>query len=293
MGKQSMMALLLLAVAGGTSTAQAQVNCGDTITTPAVLTEDLFCGGFDPALTIVGPEGSLDMRGFTVSCEGTTADGIELEGDGAVLRNGVVTSCGDGVRLQGENGRLSRMIVEDNSDVGVFVADDAGSGNLVRDTISRNNGDDGFSDFSAGGNTYERNVATGNELNGFQIGSISSGNTLRHNLAANNGLHGFEIDNDNHLVTQNVAKENEGDGFQIQESNNRVTLNLALKNLGDGIDVGLDGTGNILKWNVALGNGSTDLEGDGGFDLEDDNPDCDNNTWRGNLGRRNQPDCIQ
>jgi parallel beta-helix repeat protein len=257
------------------------------------LTENLFCGGFDPALTIEGPGGKLNMRRFTVSCEGTTADGIELTGDGAVLQNGSVTSCGDGVRLQGSNGRVQRMVVENNSDVGVFISDDAGSGNQVRETLSRNNADDGFKDFSSGGNIFERNQATRNEFNGFQVGGNANGNTLRRNVATNNGGDGFEIDNDNHLVTQNVARNNESNGFAIQGSDSWITRNDALKNLDDGIDVELGATDNTLTRNVGLGNGSADLEGDGGFDLEDDNPDCDNNTWRRNRGTRNQPDCIQ
>ncbi|MGH9894446.1 MAG: right-handed parallel beta-helix repeat-containing protein [bacterium] len=258
MGKQSNTVLLLLVVAGGVSTAEAQVMCGDTITTREVLTEDLFCSGFDPALTIQGPGGRLDMRRFTVSCEGTTADGIELTGDGAVLQNGFVTSCGDGVRLQGTNGRVERMIVENNSDVGVFISDDAGSGNQVRETISLNNADDGFKDFSSGGNTFERNLATRNGFQGFQFGGNASGNTLRRNVSTNNNENGFEIDNDNHLVTQNVAQNNESDGFEIgaSASDSWITLNVALKNLDDGIDVELGATNNALTRNVGSGNGS-------------------------------------
>jgi parallel beta-helix repeat protein len=283
---------LPLPLTGGFPTAQPPVRCGDTITTRQVLTRNLLCSGFDPALVIEGPGGRLDMRRFTVSCGGTSADGIELDGDGAVLQNGRVTGCGDGVRLQGANGRVQKMLVENNSDVGVFISDDAGSGNRVRKSISRNNADDGFKDFSPGGNTFEHNVATRNEFQGFQFGGSASGNTLRRNVASNNGENGVEVANDNHLVAQNVALNNENNGFQIGSSNSWITRNLARKNLGDGIDVEPGATGNRLKHNVGSRNGRADPEGDGGFDLEDDNPLCDDNTWRRNRGSRNQI-CIR
>jgi hypothetical protein len=41
---------------------------------------------------------------------------------------------------------------------------------------------------------------------------------------------------------------------------------------------------NTLTQNTGSGNTN--------FDLQDDNPDCDNNTWTQNTGTRNQ-DCIQ
>ncbi len=55
----------------------------------------------------------------------------------------------------------------------------------------------------------------------------------------------------------------------------------------DGFQFAFDANGNMLTQNVNLGNRSADLEGNGGFDLEDDNPSCDNNTWRFNVGTRN------
>jgi hypothetical protein len=55
----------------------------------------------------------------------------------------------------------------------------------------------------------------------------------------------------------------------------------------DGFQFAFDANGNTLTQNVGLGNRSADLEGDGGFELEDD-PSCDNNAWRFNAGTRNQ-----
>jgi hypothetical protein len=68
--------LVLLGVAAGFSPAQAQVQCGDVIDTPAALTTDLTCNT-DPALTVQGPGGALDLHGHTVRCvDNQNQDGI-------------------------------------------------------------------------------------------------------------------------------------------------------------------------------------------------------------------------
>jgi hypothetical protein len=46
----------------------------------------------------------------------------------------------------------------------------------------------------------------------------------------------------------------------------------------DGFQFAFDANGNTPTQNVGLGSRSAHLEGDGGFDLEDGNPSCDNNT---------------
>jgi parallel beta-helix repeat protein len=233
------------------------------------------------------------MNGFTLSCGGSGADGIHLDGSGAVLQKGTVRDCDIGVEVlpNTSNHRVQTMVLEHNGEDGL---DTGGSGTWVTQSIARNNGERRFENRRGGNSFFIGNRATGNGDHGFLSQDPEGGSTFSRNVASSNGREGFHVSLSaiNTTVSQNVAQGNSEDGFLVRSDNNTVTRNVARNNLDDGIDVDFDSTGNTLTQNVGSGNGSADLEGNGGFDLEDDNLDCDNNTWRGNVGSRNQP-CIR
>lgn len=279
-------AITLCAAAGGFATAQAQVMCGDVITTHQVLTQDLSCPGFDPALTIQGPGGSLDMRRHTLSCAGSNAGGIDVNGTGAVLKSGTVSDCSIGVVLDGRGNRvLNGMILENNSIDGLDLF---GSEHRVSGTTARNNAADGFCIDGDGSSILTGNHATNNGDSGFDT---IEGDTYVSNVANGNGAEGFKV-RTNNILNSNLARNNDTDGFSIIDNGSRLTRNSAQNNFDDGIDVDSGSLNNKLSQNTAADNGSADLEGNGGFDLEDDNTNCDNNTWTSNRGTRNQT-CIK
>jgi parallel beta-helix repeat protein len=81
----------------------------------------------------------------------------------------------------------------DNQDTGVQIQSGS-NGNLCLQNMSWNNGDHGFDNLFATGNTYVSNVAWGNYRNGFSFEGFSSGNSLYDSIAAENGLQTNEPD---------------------------------------------------------------------------------------------------
>lgn len=288
MCKKLSIAVALCAAAASFSASAAPVQCGDVITTKRVLTSDLSCTGFDPALTVQGPKGSLDMRGHTLSCEGAVFIGIDMAN--AQLRNGTVTACIEGVELNGQKNTVNRMTLQGN-EVGLSI--EGGSGHRVTGSTALDNASGGFASFS-GGNFFFDNRAVSNGSTGFDTNDNSGngqGDKYLRNVALNNGENGFVV-RDNNTLVRNTASRNVEDGFAIEGESNTLTGNIARRNFDDGIDAEQGSLNNTLSGNNASGNGSADTEGNGGFDLEDDNPNCDNNAWTNNAGLNSQP-CVQ
>lgn len=280
MNKRTNIAITLCALAGGLSVAEAQVMCGDTITTPEVLTADLSCGfgGGAGVIRVQGPGGSLDLRGFTISCENDGSFALELTGSGAVVQNGTVTSCDIGVGVEGNGHRVQRVIARFNED-GLSVS---GSGNRILQNNVRDNAIEGIR-IEGSANLVRDNILSNNNID-----ALGSGNKYGDNMVVGSG---FTIRGNNDVFVRNVARDG-AQGFTVQGDNNVLTANRAENNFDDGIDVAAGATGNKLKRNSGSGNGTAASEPGGGFDLEDDNPNCDSNSWRQNTGTRNQT-CIQ
>ena len=246
---------------------QAQVVCGDTITTNTTLTADLGPCGTKPALFVKGPA-SLDMGGHTVSCTGAF-DGIALTGQAAKLRNGVVTGCVDGIDFGGTGRHRVERVLATNNGIGFAV--NIGSD---KNRLNHNWATDNTIGFQVKGTqcTLIKNTSTTN-VTGFRVESIQT--MLRKNTAARNTDVGFFLDGSKHLVLQNVAQQNGDNGFFTVGNSRELTLkqNQALDNAIDGIHH--NGTDSKLQQNTALGNA--------GFDLVDSQADCDNNTWKKNI----------
>ncbi|WNZ54890.1 right-handed parallel beta-helix repeat-containing protein [Microbulbifer sp. MKSA007] len=101
------------------------VSCGDTITSQETLTQDLVCAT-NPALTITGPLGGLDMDGFTVTCSASTDDGILLNGLSASLTSGVIDNCNNSIMLQDDGSHyVTSVDIDDPDGVGVLISSDS------------------------------------------------------------------------------------------------------------------------------------------------------------------------
>ncbi len=164
-------------------------------------------------------------------------------------------------------------------------------------------------------NLLSGNAVTGNAEDGIELRS-SRNNELVGNLLRGNGGHGVElIGSEHNSVEANDTLDNtigialsdsdhnriEGNWSAAIGSNGNKSHGIALMNGsdkndvrynfatndGDGIRVELGSTGNDLKRNTATGNG--------GFDLRDDNPDCDHNHWKYNTFSTSSSDsgCIE
>ncbi len=272
----------------------ANVKCGDTISTPTVLDQDLNCA-VSPALSIMGPGGSLNMNKHTVSCR-TQSDtdeniGIVLTGHGARLTDGIISGYYIGVKVSGNgkhkvthmkanskalmDSKAGFMVMSNNNELGynLSLTDDAEDGNS----------NIGFY-IEGSNNRFHHNKATDNGRNGFNLDSSSNNNRLYSNHANNNGNDGFNINGSNsNMFIRNHAEGNGGDGFDIDTHNskggneNSFWFNVANNNKDDGFDI--SGDSNKFLSNVANNNK------DDGFDIN-----SDGNKFRLNVAHYNDSD---
>jgi parallel beta-helix repeat protein len=133
-----------------------------------------------------------------------------------------------------------------------------------------------------GGHAVQDVISEFHTNNGFLLGS--NGNRLTNNTSRSNTFVGISVGSQGNRLTENTATSNGVLGFQIVGASNRLANNTATDNGDNGIEVLEGATANQLTGNVGQSNSA--------FDLADDNPNCDQNRWRGNTGTRNQ-NCIR
>lgn len=234
------------------------ITCGASLGPGGVFTLDSDVGPCtdDPALTVVSA--TLNLNGFTVSGTGGNTC-IQVNGTRATLRGpGTVQSCLRGVVVAGDGQHA------------------------VQDVLSEFHAFNGFL-LGSNNNRLANNTSRLNTFVGIAVGT-SQGNRLTENTATGNGFYGFEIVGAAHHLGNNTATDNGVNGFLILGNDNKIQDNVAANNDANGIEVQVGATGNRLMENVG--------ESNSGFDLADDNPNCDSNRWRGNIGNRNQ-NCIR
>jgi parallel beta-helix repeat protein len=295
------------------------VQCGDTIgpNVSVTLSESLICDSTTNyvALTIIGPA-EVHLNGFTIQCHDTNQDGVVptsglfLDGHNAQVHgSGIVKDCFVGVAVSGEGRHLVKNVeTQNNREMGIAVLsakntlrgnkastsrygfvvglssdsntliENTAAGNKVgfiidgykqqlRRNVADTNVEDGFRIYDDK-HTLIGNRAERNSVNGFAVQEAGIEITLRKNVASNNGQDGFQISGQGHKLIENEASANRGNGIQVHEANHIKLMN-----------------------NVALAN-NQDHSLDA-FDLADEIPNCDTNTWKQNtFGTANQP-CIQ
>ncbi|AWF80421.1 hypothetical protein BTJ40_06125 [Microbulbifer sp. A4B17] len=250
----------------------ADVACGDVITTAEVLTQDLSCDlttSEPDALTIVGPEGSLDMGDFSVTCAtgvGSGSAGIRILGQGAVLTGGTIDGCYDNIFIEGVGyhtviGTELINSVDDGIDIdSVF--------NIINGCTITNSGRVGV-DMDDDFNTFSFCTVTGSVSDGIQIDDSFS--SVFNNISTDNGGAGILIEgSSNNVISQNIATDN-GDG---DVADGGIVLESTVS------------TNNIVTGNTASGNDP--------FDLNDRvDPNCSGtNTWYANDAVTKNPSCL-
>ena len=213
-----------------------------------------------------------------------------------------------------DNNLITKNTARNNELDGFFLNS---GGNEISFNVSEENSD-GFSS-GAGlqeGTIYKYNLAKNNRRSGFVAadfeGIPDTDFTFKNNLAISNNEYGFLIVGRRHTLIGNLAKGNELDGFKISGFDTEVLFNTGTRNLGSGFSIGprfeLFIERNKLFGNTALKNQENGIiieldafenkvignfaKGNVGDDLVDDNPGCDQNTWKFNRGSRSQT-CIK
>ena len=229
------------------------------------------------------------------------------------------TNGGDGIAiLSSRNNRILDNVADNNggvSGIGIYSDIDAqhprttagvSSGNLVRgndvtDNIASRFGDvtttdnDGIRvEPNSDGNSFIENTVTGNGLDGIVLFVGSDNNVIRSNVVSRNGLYRTTARRGNGIGLQSLPGVNGAAG-------NLIEGNVVTENGDNGIVLrgprggALGAVNNTVRNNVAVQNAILPLLGPAfgpAFDLNDDNPDCDNNVWENNTYITVDPPCA-
>ncbi|WP_444894269.1 right-handed parallel beta-helix repeat-containing protein [Microbulbifer sp. TRSA001] len=291
------------------------IECGDIITEPATLTEDLTCSIDDPnsaALTIQGPGGSLYMAGFTLTCSGLDqSNGIALTGSSGELSTGTINGCNDAIVLSDGGFHTvyginiffpldDAIVVSSNSNavIGNYTVGDGsdsddgidinGNYNYISQNSIESSGDEGMEIFGVS-NTIIENTITGSDSDGVEL--YGNYNIFVSNTILNNDSTGIVIGGSSCTVSNNTVTGNGSSGILLQSlaSNNGLSQNTSSNNGAYGIYVaGIDVIGNSIVFNTTTGNGIFDL-----FDLfEAEDCSINNNLWSGNIAGSTYPNCL-
>ncbi|WP_444935569.1 right-handed parallel beta-helix repeat-containing protein [Microbulbifer sp. JMSA004] len=291
------------------------IECGDIITEPATLTEDLTCSIDDPnsaALTIQGPGGSLYMAGFALTCSGLDqSNGIALTGSSGELSTGTINGCNDAIVLSDGGFHTvyginiffpldDAIVVSSNSNavIGNYTVGDGsdsddgidinGNYNYISQNSIESSGDEGMEIFGVS-NTIIENTITGSDSDGVEL--YGNYNIFVSNTILNNDSTGIVIGGSSCTVSNNTVTGNGSSGILLQSlaSNNGLSQNTSSNNGAYGIYVaGIDVIGNSIVFNTTTGNGIFDL-----FDLfEAEDCSINNNLWSGNIAGSTYPNCL-
>jgi len=229
------------------------------------------------------------------------------------------TNGGDGIAiLSSQNNRIIGNSTVNNggvSGIGIYSNVDSAhpratsgtsSGNLIQGNQVHNNIASRFGNVTTTdndgirvepnsiGNFILDNSVVGNGLDGIVLFVGSNNNVIRGNAVHRNGLYRTTARRGNGIGLQSLPGVNGASGNTIE--NNFVTGNgdngIVLRGPRGGA---LGAVNNIVRNNVAYNNALLPLLGPAfgpAFDLNDNNPNCDNNLWRGNRYRTADPPCV-
>ena len=239
------LAVVLLLIGVFTGASAEAVSCGDTLGPGGVvtLTSDVGPCSTD-ALTVVGPV-IVDLAGHTISCSFPSLFGVVMTGKGAVLRNGGVKGCFQGVAAAGDS-QIVNVVAQENN-FGFFIQ---GARNTL-DGNSAVSNTQGFFVIGASSSRFSGNIATGNTDTGFNVISATR-STFIGNAVFSSTNFGFQVSGSNNVLTGNTVAANPF-GIFLSGSMNTLSLNTLVGNVTDAIDTTPDCDKNKWLRNVNRG----------------------------------------
>ena len=225
----SLAAVALVAVApeangkGGTPI----TSCGQSVTTNAVLAQDLACTGH--GILVNAPHVTIDLNGHTLTGDGGALDnGVWVLASRVTVKNGVLRGFGVGLLASGVVDHLSIVNVAASGN-SVFGFD------LEDDSIS-------VASSSASANTSDGIIVLGNAF------------SIRSSTTSSNGDNGINIDGAAPKITSVISSGNRSTGiFANHATLGSVKSSTVSGNGDDGMVI--SGTGAQVKGNRAEGNG--------------------------------------
>lgn len=251
------------------------------------------------------------ISGWTLNA--SASDGISISGTSAHFVIREVTIYGNlmhtGILLNRvKSARIEGCLIRGNF-VGVYAFSTANLA-FINNTVQNNQY--GIRLEASNKNLLSANEFVGNELAIFVRGS---GNVLKNNRVARSTFGAINVDgtagstNDN-LIEANVVTDGGGYGIAMwrardcvirgnnvtrngvgitltdESENNIIDENTVTHSEGNGIAIGKNSSNNIVRGNVAIGNG----DGVSTFDLLDSSV---NNVWQNNIYVTKKPDTLQ
>lgn len=266
--------------------------CGTVINAPGnyFLAQNLTCTGAT-AVMIAASKVDLDLRGFTIDGGGGTGFGISTSSS-QMSSTGDLSLClavtnirihggtvkGYGNPGTGEGGGAI-ILCSANPPPGPAVAMSVQVDHMVLSSNAT-----AVSLFSTAKNKIASNYLANNAA-GINLANGCANNALVGNLLDGNAT-GLSLSGPNNTADSNVAINNSQRGILVTQVavSTQTTNNYASHNTV-GIEAQEFSSGNVFNGNTAFANTS--------FDLEDDNANCTNNTWKGNFFGTISPGCIQ
>lgn len=255
-------ALLVLglgAASGRAGGATAIANCGQTVTTNAVVIQDLTCSG--PGI-VVGASGiTIDLKGFTLLGDRDPTDyGIDDSSgyDQVTVKNGTVRNFGVGViGLNGSGGlKVTGVVAAGNSIGGIAALGDSAS--IASSTVAGNAsyGVDIFGD----GASVASTTSVGNTADGIIV--AGDGTSIKSSTVAGNGDRGIVVAGDAATIKSTRASGNGGVGIVLNGNGPSISGNTTDGNgfaggVANSIGLGVNITGFTTApkgKNVARGN---------------------------------------
>lgn len=231
-------------------------------------------------------------------------DGIAIESssDNQIINNTVrdngplsgigIYSLVDGDHPRTTSGPSRRNLVQGNQVLNNAVGRDGFTGNTDNDGIRIENTFGANDTPVDAGNQIIGNQVSGSGLDGIANFARSSANVIRGNQVTNNGLF------------RSTARR--GDGIVVFNFSDRVVIedNLVSGNGDNGIRIrgpfnAIPGSlNNRVVRNTSIGNAvrptiPSPVFGTAAYDLNDQNPNCDNNVWLANRFRTAEPPCTR
>ena len=264
---------------------------------------------------VVGASGiTVNLGGHAVTCgpvpnPPTASVGIEIFGQtNDHVTNGEVENCNLGIQIsRGGSHELSNLNVHNHFFAGIHL--DRSSNNVIRNTVSSSNSDGVFLDIGAAFNKLDHLQIEQNSGTGIEIALGADNNVVTSSFLRRNAVAGIVMDGSNNTIDRSTNVTESRVGIEVAASTgNTIRATKSFDNDFTGILLMEDATNATIQSSDASNNGQTGIQllsaatnnlimsnkafGNGSFDLEDDNPACDDNTWKSNQFGTAYPGCI-
>lgn len=232
-------AVAVVPAAGQARTSAMQItSCGQTVTTDAVLAQDLVCAG--DGIVVGASEITIGLKGFVLRGDGGAGDfGIDNSAgfDEVTILNGVLRNFENGVAgfNDADSMTISNVVASGNTAAGFTV-----------------DGDGAFIEFA---------TAAGNGSHGIEVDGDRA--FVEDSHAEGNGSQGIDITGEQAQITSSTAAGNAGGGISVAGGEAFVTTSTAAGNGSDGISV--QGEKAKLKTSTGSGNGEDGIAVVGGL----------------------------